>query len=63
MQKVIVVNIYSRPEGNRHYSEYEFETLNKYLDQDYQVKQFHQIAPSEHQVTFTFILEQPQNVI
>jgi hypothetical protein len=60
MQKVISININSKPKSeNSIFSEHEFPELNKYLAEGYKVIEFHQIAPSPslYCATLTFILE------
>lgn len=59
-QKVISINVSSGDvKSNNSFFEYEFPLLNKYLEEGYTVKQFHQITPSEsvHSCTLTFVLE------
>jgi hypothetical protein len=63
MQKVVTVNISSKPDkegaGFKKFSEYEFPILNKYLEEGYSIINVYQIAPSENvsASTITFILQ------
>jgi len=41
MQKVVVVNVKTEPEYSEIFTELEFEKLNKYLEEGYNVVQFH----------------------
>lgn len=60
MQKVISINVNSRPRPeNAAFSENIFPELEKLLEEGYKIIQVHQIAPSPNLycVTITFILE------
>lgn len=63
MQKVVTVNISSRPDkegaGFQKFTEYEFPIVNKYLEEGYVILNVYQIAPSDNvpASTITFILQ------
>lgn len=60
MQKVITVNVNSRPRPEQApFSENVFPELDKLLQEGYKIIQVHQIAPSPNLfcVTITFVLE------
>lgn len=62
MQKVIIVNLISRPDEREMLTERQLPEVNKLLDEGYQVVQFYQIAPSSGTsvaLTLTFVLEKP----
>lgn len=58
MQKVIVIKVNSSFKlPNEKYQELEFEQLQKYLEEGYEVKEFHQISDQKiTSVIMTFIL-------
>lgn len=59
MQKIISVNVASKPNDGDKFLEIEFPIVQSYLDDGYYVKQVYQMAPSTslYCFTITFILE------